>query len=126
MTQNPPEITQVRTTTSLIPDRVNTVQTIISWKTDKPASSQVLFADIGQADFKELTDGDSVLIKEHVAITTNLKPGSYYRIKVLSVDAGGHATESDIYTIMTPKPKESIVDLILSNLESTFGFLKQK
>jgi hypothetical protein len=123
----PPVISQVRINTSLIPGRVERIQAIISWKTDKPATSRVLYEE-GITTKKELTLAtplDSNLVLDHIVITTAFKPGRVYRFRVESIDAFNNKSYSRDFTILTPRPRESVLDLIIQNFEQTFEFLKR-
>ncbi len=124
---NPPVISQVRIITSVIPGKVEKVQAIISWKTDKPSTSRIYFEE-GISGRKELlltTPLDSLLTTDHTVITTAFKSGRAYRLRTESMDASGNVSYSKDYTILTPKPKESILDLIIKNFSDIFGFLKK-
>ncbi|MCK5096339.1 MAG: hypothetical protein KAR24_03230, partial [Candidatus Pacebacteria bacterium] len=123
----PAVISQVRTTTALIPGNIPRIQTIVSWKTDKPATSRVLFEE-GVSASSELSSGtqlDPSLTEDHIVITTAFKPGRVYRFRIESIDGLGNVSYSKDYTILTPRPEENILDLILDNFEQSFGFLKK-
>ncbi|OHA18026.1 MAG: hypothetical protein A2743_03185 [Candidatus Taylorbacteria bacterium RIFCSPHIGHO2_01_FULL_43_47] len=120
-----PKISNVKVTSSIIPDRVETTQTIISWKTDKPSTSQVFYSE-GSAGASESTPVDSSLLRDHIVITTSLRPGTVYKISVESSDSAGNITRSDPYTVLTQRSQGSVVDLIFKNLDTTFGFLRKK
>jgi len=119
-----PKISNVRITSSIIPDRIETTQSIISWKSDKPATSRVLFAQGTSDNLDQSTPTETNLVRDHIIVTTLLKPGTIYKIVVESGDAAGNATKSEPYTVLTQKPKGSVVDLIFKNLDTTFGFMK--
>jgi hypothetical protein len=126
LNDNPPQISDVRVVTSLIPGKVEQVQTIISWKTNKPSTSKVLFEE-GVRDDGELsqsTSSDTALKKDHIIISSSFAPGKVYSYKVESVDTGGNTANSENFTLLTPRPRESVVDLIVKNLEEMFGFLR--
>ncbi len=125
LSKGAPQISSVRITTSLIPDKEDTAQTIISWKTDKPSTSQVYFAEGAVADPKQSTTKDATLTRDHIIITTLLRPGTVYKIISESNDSSGNVTRSDPYTVLTPTQKGSVVDIIFNNLGKTFGFLKK-
>ena len=127
ITSNPPEISQVRINTALIPGRVEKVQAIITWKTSKPATSR-LFYEEGVSSNQELTFSttkDENLTQEHILVTTVFMPGKVYRFRVESSDALDNTSQSKDFTLLTPKPRETVVDLIISNFEDTFSFLKR-
>jgi len=127
ISKKPPVISQVRISTSLIPGRRERVQAIISWKTDKPATSRVLYEE-GITTKKELnlsTPLDPNLVLDHIVITTAFKPGKIYRFRAESIDALGNKAYSQDFTILTPRPRESVLNLIIQNFEQTFEFLKR-
>ena len=123
----PPEISQVRITTSIIPGRVEKVQTIISWKTDKPSTSRIYFEEgISTKDaLAFMTPLEKEFVLDHIIITTAFKTGRVYRFRVESIDASGNTSYSKDYTILTPRPRESILDLMIKNFEEIFSFLKR-
>ncbi len=123
---NPPLISQVRISSALIPDRVTTVQTIISWKTDKPATSRVRFGQGTAGELSGETPLESALTFDHVVITTAFRPSSVYQLVAESGDGQGRVGKSDIYLVLAPTPKRSAVDLILQNLDTTFGFINRR
>lgn len=120
----PPKVSQVRIVASLIPDQLDTVQTIVSWKTDKPSTSQVFYGEGISNNLNQSTPLDNVYTRDHIVITTSLKAGQVYQVQVRSTDPQNHVSQSAYYTTLTPRPKQSAIDLIFKNLDSTFGFLK--
>ena len=122
----PPSIANVRVNTSLIPGKVEKVQTIVTWQTNKPSSSRVLYEEgvSSSADLASSTTPDSAFVLDHIVITTAFKAGKVYRFRVESVDAQANASYSKDFTILTPRPKQTVIDLIFTNFEQTFGFLK--
>jgi hypothetical protein len=120
-----PTISGLKITTSLIPDKVEVAQTIISWKTDKPATSQVSFGLGNVADLPESTQKDISLVRDHIVITTALSPGTVYKIVAQSGDSSGNVTKSEPYTVLTPAPKGSVIDIMIANFQKTFGFLNK-
>jgi len=127
ISKNPPIISNIRVVSSLIPGRIERVQTIITWKTDKPATSRVFWQE-GISKRKELpfkTPLDKKLTLDHIVITTAFRPGKVYQFKVESIDSFGNRSLSKPFTILTPQPRQSVVELILKHFEETFGFLKR-
>jgi len=118
-----PQISNMKITTSIIPDRVETTQTIISWKTDKPSTSQIFFSEGVSSDFNQETPLDKSYVRDHIVITTALNAGTVYKIRAESKNVGGGLVRSEPYTVLTPKPRGSVIDIIFKNLETTFGFL---
>src|SRR5690606_26539637 len=84
----PPIITEVRSRTSLIPGSSEQVQTIFTWRTNKPSNSRVYYEEgVSDNPIPLLsTDLNPDLVVSHVVITTALKPSTAYRFKVESTD----------------------------------------
>ena len=123
---NPPEISNVRISNALIPGAVEQVQTIVSWKTDKPSSSRIIYDEGLAKELKMSTNLDRSLVTDHIVVTTVLKTGKVYKFKVESVDSNGNVSLSKDYIIMTPKPQESVINLIIDNFTSSFSFITGK
>lgn len=124
-TSTPPEINDVKVVTSLISGKVEKVQSIISWKTNKPASSTIKYQQGVKADDSAQVIVEETLTRDHIVITTAFAPGQVYKYRVVSTDLAGNTSESQDFTLLTPKPKESVVDLIVNNVEEMFGFLRR-
>ena len=122
----PPEIGQVRTDSVIIPGKEDLIQVIITWQTNEPSTSQVYFQR-GIApqdkDPTEKTQLDQNYTKRHVIVIPRLEPGQVYSFKVESADSGGSASKSQLYSILAPKKKETIFDIILRILTETFGWI---
>jgi len=121
-----PVITGVRTEITTFPGSDNKVQAIVFWTTDELSSSQVLYqegTELGE------TPGDSTaktidMTSEHTVVITNWRPNSVYSFRVVSVDASKNVAMSKDYTVKTPQQKVSIIDVLMSNFSSTFGWTK--
>jgi hypothetical protein len=48
-----------------------------------------------------------------------------YRFRAVSKDRNGNATESEIFSLLTPRREESVFQMIISNFEETFGWMRQ-
>ena len=125
ISKNAAKISNVKITTTLIPDQTSSVQTIISWKTDKPSTSKVWFGEGSGKDLTQSTSPDLGLVTDHTVITTLLSPGMVYKIVAESDDSAGNISKSNVYTALTPKQQGSIIDVIFQNFDKTFGFLKK-
>jgi hypothetical protein len=124
----PPMVSHIKADSTVFVDRSNKIQTIISWLTNEPATSQVYYQEGvhgPSVDLVESTKLNSNYTKEHVMVITKFKPGIVYTFRVESIDSGGNATKSKVHTFMTAKKKESIIQIIMNILENTFGWLKK-
>ena len=65
---------------------INPRAVLLSWQTDRPATSLVRF---GSASFRERTAGDSNLVTDHNVLLEGLEPASLYRACAWSSDSAG-------------------------------------
>ena len=123
----PPQITQVRTETAVSSGKSDVVQTIISWKTDEPATSQILWEEGISEDEKpkNSTTEDENYTTNHIIVITSFKPSSVYRFRITGKDKAANIAESQDFTILIPEKKKSVIQIIISNFEDTFGWVKK-
>jgi hypothetical protein len=124
--KTPPVISQVRTEAALASDRADGIQTLVYWKTDELSTSRVKYQD-GSVDksekwIEELPNNTPTT--EHLIVVNSFKPGTVYRIKAISADGFGNEAESQTFTILTPKKKKGVVQIIIENFEDAFGWFK--
>jgi len=121
----PPTISQVQTESALSVGKESNVQTIISWLTDEPATAQVFFQKgAGAVDENawEKSQLDTNYSKKHIVVVTKFEPGQIYQFKLQSGDSNNNMATSRVYTIMAPKQKESVFQVIMKNFEDVFGW----
>lgn len=119
-----PTIAKLSSESTLYPGKDSKVQTIISWETDEPATSQVFYQEGLAGDNAVSLPLDSSLNTRHVVVITKFKPGTVYKYWVESKDLAGNTGKSEIFSILTPQQKETIVDIIINNFQSVFGWTK--
>ncbi|OGY97589.1 MAG: hypothetical protein A3A43_00055 [Candidatus Liptonbacteria bacterium RIFCSPLOWO2_01_FULL_56_20] len=125
----PPVISSFKIETSLIPQRTDRAQAVVSWKTDEPATSIVYYEegsgaavpDKQLAQKAEITDN---FVTNHVVLVSNLRPGSIYRVQVASADQAGNEAMLPVRATIIPRQAESVIDVIFKNFEETFRFLR--
>jgi len=125
----PPQISNIKSegdiqSVQIQSDRSRSGQLIISWDTDEPGTSQVMYGEGAGGDsypFSTQTDGEYRY--KHVMIVSNLSPSKVYHFKVVSKDGAGNSGESGSVTAITPKSTDSVVESILGSLSRIFGFL---
>jgi hypothetical protein len=122
-----PDISQVKTESSLISGKEDKVQSIIFWKTNESSTSQVKFEEgVTISDtFSQESREDNNLTTNHIIVLTNLKPGTVYHFRVVSKDESSNEAISENFTLLTPQKSQSIIQLIVSNFEQTFGWLRK-
>jgi hypothetical protein len=117
--ENPPKIDQVRTDSALTQN--DKVQTIISWKTDEQASTHIIYREGRTGQEKEIKVSDN-LTTSHIAVVTAFKPGTVYNFRVKSIDSSGNEALSGHYTLLTPRKRENIIQIITSNFQEIFSW----
>lgn len=119
-----PVISKLSSESTLYPGKDSKVQTIISWETDEPATSQVFYQEGLSGDNIVSLPIDDGLNSRHIVVVTKFKPGTVYKYWVESRDLAGNIGKSEIFSILTPQEKETIIDIIINNFQSVFGWTK--
>lgn len=120
---NGPKITDVKNDI-ILNEADNTAQVIISWKTDKPATTLVQYDEgvIG-GKYSKSTVEDLGLSNTHTVIIKDLAPGITYHYRIVTKDRRNNETISNDYNFITPTAEKSILQLILKSLEETFSWI---
>lgn len=121
-----PVIGSIKIESVFIPGK-NKAQAIITWTTDEPATTVIYYGEGAGSELEEkgtkVDNGESWILN-HVAIVSNLKPGTIYQVKLESSDPAGNRTVFGPRSIITPNQTESIFDVIFKNFEDAFKFLR--
>jgi len=131
----------------------DTVQAVVTWKTNEPSTSEIIYTEGGAKSLpildssKVVTDDDKKttvkeininddkfsvakdngsLTQRHVLVITDFKPSTVYTFKARSVDEAGNVSYSKDYTVLAPSKEESVLQIIIKTFEDTFGWLKVK
>ncbi len=125
-----PNIFSLSINNAFLPGRNNRLQTVVSWETDEPSNSLVYLKE-GVSSLKDFADKaymngstDEFTTKHSVVITT-LRPLTAYLIQIVSTDKSGNKSKTPIRTLLTPRSKESVTDIIFRNFSESFGFLNK-
>jgi hypothetical protein len=145
---NPPQIQNITSDTTMYPGEELKIQTVIAWVTNKESSSALAFRKgAGKSDpgveekLQEIVKQETeetlkttynewrlvkkpALTRNHLFILTDFDPASVYQYKVISIDKRGNSSISKDFSFLTPNKRESIFDLIIANFEETFGWMK--
>lgn len=123
----PPVISKVNTESTIYPGSENRIQTIASWYTDEPAMCQLFYHQgLVLIDEPESQPEEEDYGVKHVHVITNFLPSSVYKFWIICKDEALNVAKSDDFTMLTPTQEESIIDIIIKNFESSFGWLKKK
>lgn len=101
----------------------NLIQTIVSWKTDEPATSQVTYQEGVDVDviedkssskevLREISAEDKALTKDHAMVILSLEPNKTYQFRAISRDAEQNEAISRDQIVFTPKQKKTILDIL--------------
>ena len=122
----PPEIAGVSSKATLSTQGEDAVQAIVSWKTNEPATTQLVLENTAEENGEgESSKIDENLTTNHVVVLTDLRPAMVYRFKAVSLDKNQNRGESKTFSLLTPQREKSIFELIFANFEQTFGWVKK-
>jgi len=98
-------------------------QIIVSWNTDKPATSQVEFGEGTNGNYSQKTQEETTLKQNHLVVISDLTPSKVYSIRALSRDKAGNIGKSSGNNTLTPKAVDSALDIVITILSDAFSFL---
>lgn len=120
----PPVISRVGNESTLYPGADTKVQTIISWETDEISKCQFFYHEgIAQAAGDSFPEEEGFVTK-HTQVITTFSPSTIYKFWLSCADQVGNKDRSDDFVLFTPEKEKSIIDIILENFSSTFGWVK--
>ena len=96
-------------------------QLLVSWKTDKPGTSQVEFGEGASGDYSSKTATDTNLVTNHVVVVSNLPTSQVYHLRVLSSDANGVQGVSGDQTSIVGQATDSALGIVFNALQAIFG-----
>ncbi|MBT6757570.1 MAG: hypothetical protein HOA84_04495 [Candidatus Jacksonbacteria bacterium] len=123
-----PILSQINALSTLYPGEKPKVQTLITWRTDEKANSQVEYwkglREPKDEENRVVTPVGAEYTRNHVIVLTGLVPGDVYQYKVKSVDETGNVSDSEAFTLLAPSSTESVVEVIADNFSDIFGWLQ--
>ena len=122
----PPIIANVTNESTLFPGSESRIQTIIEWVTDEPSSCVMTYRE-GVAGGTEPTVREKEKIDyntSHVEVVVDFAPATVYQFWLNCADPSGNSIQSENFVLFTPIQEKNIIDLILENFQSTFGWVK--
>ncbi len=122
----PPLITNVTNESTLFPGGESRIQTIVEWNTDEPAYCTMTYRE-GVAGGVEPTviEAEEISYAErHVEVIVDFASATVYQFWLDCTDEAGNSRKSENFVLFTPIQEKNIIDLILENFESTFGWVK--
>jgi len=99
-------------------------QLIVTWETDEPSTSQIEYGPgISSDSYPSRTAEDTALTNNHTVIVPELEPAKIYHLRAVSRDRANNAGTSADTTAITGKVQRSVIDIIVSSLQRSLGFL---
>lgn len=121
-----PLISNVTNESTLFPGSEARIQTIVEWKTDEPSYCTMTYQE-GVAGGVEPTVIEAEEInytEKHVEVIVDFAPATVYQFWLICADESGNERQSENFVLFTPIQEKNIIDLILENFESTFGWVQ--
>jgi len=121
----PPIISNVTNESTLFPGSESRIQSIVEWRTDEPSSCLMTYRE-GVAGGVEPTTIEQEQVnftERHVEVITDFAPATVYQFWLNCTDETGNTVQSENFVLFTPIQEKNIIDLILENFESTFGWV---
>lgn len=121
-----PIITNVTNESTLFPGSESRIQTIVEWVTDEPASCSMTYREGVAGGVEPITIEPETITyaEQHVEVIVDFAPATVYQFWLTCKDEAGNSVQSENYVLFTPIQEKNIIDLILENFESTFGWVK--
>jgi Purple acid Phosphatase, N-terminal domain len=122
----PPLISNVTNESTIFPGGESRIQTIIEWDTDEPAYCTMQYREgiTGGVDPTIIESETISYAEEHVEVIVEFAPATVYQFWLTCADDSGNKVDSENYVLFTPIQEKNIIDIILENFESTFGWVK--
>ena len=121
-----PIISNVTNESTLFPGSESRIQTIVEWVTDEPAACLMTYRE-GVSGGTEPTVREKERVEyntRHVEVVVDFAPATVYQFWLNCTDEAGNTIQSENFVLFTPIQEKNIIDLILENFQSTFGWVK--
>lgn len=124
--REPPIISNVTNESTLFPGSEARIQTIIEWLTDEPSLCTLTYREGIAAGVEPITleTEDQSFTERHIEVIIDFAPATVYQFWLTCADDAGNTVDSENFVLFTPIQEKNIIDLILENFESAFGWVK--
>ena len=121
-----PLISNVTNESTIFPGGESRIQTIVEWVTDEPAFCQMTYREGVAGGVEPITiEREEVSYAEqHVEVIVDFAPATVYQFWLTCEDEAGNSVQSENFVLFTPIQEKNIIDLIIENFESTFGWVR--
>lgn len=120
----PPSVEDLVIETPIVGEGVESkAEIVLSFTTDEPAFSQVLWGAGTGSEYPQSTQTSAEATTDHMIVLRDLNPTSTYHLKIKTTDQTQNSSETEDTVVVTPTAQAAAFELILKNLEGIFGFL---
>lgn len=122
----PPIISNVVNESTIFPGGESRIQTIIEWITDEPAFCEMTYRE-GVAEGAESIVREKERVEfntRHTEVVTDFAPARAYQFWIDCKDEAENTVRSENFVLFTPIQEKNIIDLIIENFQSAFGWVK--
>ena len=121
-----PIISNVTNESTLFPGGESRIQTIVEWVSDEPAYCTMSYTErvAGGVEPILVADEEISFSEKHVKVIIDFVPATVYQFWLNCADEAGNAMQSENFVLFTPIQEKNIIDVILENFESTFGWVQ--
>lgn len=122
----PPIISNVVNESTIFPGGESRIQTIIEWVTDEPAFCEMTYRE-GVVEGAEAVTREKERTEfstRHTEVITDFAPARAYQFWVDCKDEAENKARSENFVLFTPIQEKNIIDLIIENFQSAFGWVK--
>lgn len=122
----PPIISNVVNESTIFPGGESRIQTIVEWVTDEPAFCEMTYRE-GVAEGEEPVVREKERVEfntRHTEVITDFAPAQAYQFWVDCRDEAENKARSENFVLFTPIQEKNIIDLIIENFQSAFGWVK--
>lgn len=122
----PPFISNVTNESTIFPGGESRIQTIVEWSTDEPAACLMTYQEgvAGGTDPTTIEKEVKEYKTSHVEVIIDFAPATVYQFWLDCEDDAGNTVKSENFVLFTPIQEKNIIDLIIENFQSTFGWVK--
>lgn len=124
--ESPPIISNVTNESTIFPGGESRIQTIVEWDTDEPAYCEMSYTEGASAASEPVVVADEEVnyTEKHVQVIVDFAPATVYQFWLNCEDEAGNSVQSENFVLFTPIQEKNIIDLIIENFESTFGWVR--
>ena len=95
-------------------------QLIITWTTDEPTTSQIIYDKASAKNLNQKTPLNTEPTTNHVVVISGLDLAQVYKVQPISRDINGNTAHGVELVVVTPDIDESPLDIILNSLQRIF------